>query len=147
MLTLYRFEEKLKIQQETTERNNKYMNAGKKMLGFIDRYLTKTRKKDANKPLLDEVNKYLALEKSKIEDLKLAEKLKAEVNSKKPKKKKIQKPEEDPYQRHKIIVGSTVKLISTKQNGTVEAIDGENATVTFGFLRMKVEREKLMWIK
>jgi DNA mismatch repair protein MutS2 len=142
-----RFEEKLKIQQETTERNNKYMNAGKKMLGFIDRYLTKTRKKDDNKPLLDEINKYLALEKSKIEDLKLAEKLKAEVNSKKPKKKKIQKPEEDPYQRHKIIVGSTVKLISTKQSGTVEAIDGDNATVTFGFLRMKVERDKLMWIK
>lgn len=142
-----RFDEKLKIQQETSERNNKYLNAGKKMLGFIDRYLTKTRKKDANKPLMDEINKYLAVEKAKIEDVKLTEKLKAEANSKKPKKKKIQKPEEDPYQRHKIAVGSTVKLISTKQSGTIESIDGEMTTVTFGFLRMKVEREKLMWIK
>lgn len=142
-----KFEDKLKIQQETSERNNKYLNAGKKMLGFIDRYLTKTRKKDANHVLLEEVNKYMAVEKAKIENIKLADKLKAEANSLKPKKKKIQKPEQDPYQRHKIILGSTVKLISTKQSGTVESIDGEMATVTFGFLRMKVEREKLMWIK
>ena len=63
------------------------------------------------------------------------------------KKKKVQKPETDPYQRHKIVVGSSVKLISTKQSGTVESIEGETLTVTFGFLRMKVEREKLMWIK
>jgi DNA mismatch repair protein MutS2 len=142
-----RFEDKLKTQQETIERNNKYLNAGKKMLGFIDRYLTKTRKKDANQPLLAEINKYLAVEKAKIEDALRAEKLKAEANAKKPKKKKVQKPESDPYQRHKIVVGSTVKLISTKQSGTVEAIDGEMVTVVFGFLRMKVEREKLMWIK
>jgi DNA mismatch repair protein MutS2 len=38
-------------------------------------------------------------------------------------------------------------LISTKQSGTVEAMDGENVTVTFGFLRMKVEKDKLMWVK
>jgi DNA mismatch repair protein MutS2 len=142
-----RYEEKLKVQQESSERNNKYLNAGKKMLGFIDRYLTKTRRKDANKVLLEEVNKYLAVEKGKIEDLKLTEKLKAQANSHKPLKKKIQKPEEDPHQRHKISIGSTVKLIATKQGGTVESIDGEMITVTFGFLRMKVEREKLMWIK
>lgn len=142
-----RYEEKLKVQQESSERNNKYLNAGKKMLGFIDRYLTKTRRKDANKILLEEVNKYLAVEKGKIEDLKLTEKLKAQANSHKPLKKKIQKPEEDPHQRHKISIGSTVKLIATKQGGTVESIDGEMITVTFGFLRMKVEREKLMWIK
>jgi DNA mismatch repair protein MutS2 len=142
-----RYEEKLKVQQESSERNNKYLNAGKKMLGFIDRYLTKTRRKDANKILLEEVNKYLAVEKGKIEDIKLTEKLKAQANSHKPLKKKIQKPEEDPHQRHKISIGSTVKLIATKQGGTVESMDGEMITVTFGFLRMKVEREKLMWIK
>ena len=142
-----RYEEKLKVQLESSERNNKYLNAGKKMLGFIDRYLTKTRRKDANKILLEEVNKYLAVEKGKIEDIKLTEKLKAQANSHKPLKKKIQKPEEDPHQRHKISIGSTVKLIATKQGGTVESIDGEMITVTFGFLRMKVEREKLMWIK
>lgn len=142
-----RFEEKLITQQETSERNNKYLNAGKKMVGFIDRYIYKSRKKDANKLLFDEVIKYLAVEKAKIEDIKLADKLKAEINAKNPKKKKIQKPEMDPYQRHKIQIGSTVKLIATKQSGTVETINGEQMTVVFGFLRMKVERDKLMWVR
>jgi len=41
----------------------------------------------------------------------------------------------------------TVKLISTKQSGTVESIEGEQLTVLFGFSRMKVERSKLMWVK
>ncbi len=142
-----RFEEKLKTQLETTERDNKYLNAGKKMLAYIARYQTKTRKKDANKSLIEEFTKYLAVEKTKIEDVKLVEKLKAEANLKSPQKKKVIKPELDPYQRHKIQIGSTVKLISTKQNGTVESINGEIHTVIFGFLRMKVEREKLMWVK
>lgn len=142
-----RFEEKLKIQQETIERNNKYLIAGKKMIGFMDRFIVKSRKKDINQPLLQDITKFLSIEKSKIESVKLAEKLKAESNIKKPLKKKIQKPEQDIYQRHKIQIGSTVKLISTKQGGTVEFIDGELITVIFGFLRMKVERDKLMWIK
>jgi DNA mismatch repair protein MutS2 len=142
-----RFEEKLKTQQETIERNNKYLNAGKKMLGYIDRYVTKSRKKDINNPLLEEIRKYLAVEKAKIEGIKLAEKLKTQSQATKIKKKKPQKPEEDPYQRHRITVGSTVKLISTKQSGTIEALEGEIALVEFGFLRMKVERDKLMWIK
>jgi DNA mismatch repair protein MutS2 len=82
-----------------------------------------------------------------LEDADRKEKLIKAAQSSKPKKKKIQKPETDPYQRHKIAVGSSVKLISTKQSGTVESIEGETLTITFGFLRMKVEREKLMWIK
>jgi len=142
-----RYEDKLRVQQSTIERDNKYLNAGKKMLGFVDRYVTKSRRKDVNQALLGEVTKYLAVEKAKIEDIKLTEKLKAEANAKRPKKKKIIQPEQDPNQRHKIVLGSTVKLIATKQNGTVEAIDGENLTVTFGFMRMKVEKDKLMWIK
>ncbi len=142
-----RYDEKLATQQDTLERNNKYVNAGKKMGQFIDRYLTKSRKKDANQPLFDEIKKYLAVEKAKIEDAKLVEKLKSEVAAKNPKKQKPARPEQDPHQRHKIQIGSTVKLISTKQAGTVESMDGDNLTVTFGFLRMKVEKEKLMWVK
>jgi DNA mismatch repair protein MutS2 len=142
-----RYEDKLRVQQSTIERDNKYLNAGKKMLGFVDRYVTKSRRKDANQVLLGEITKYLAVEKAKIEDLKLSEKLKAEANAKRPKKIKFVKPEEDPYKRHKIQIGSTVKLISTKQSGTVESMDGENLSVSFGFIRMKVEKEKLMWIK
>lgn len=142
-----RFDEKLAQQQIAMERDNKYVNTGKKLKSFIDRYQTKARKKDANQPLLDEIRKYLAVERGKIEEAKLAEKLKAEVNAKKPKKAKPGKPQADPYQREKIAVGSTVKLIETKQSGTVEEISGPMVTVVFGFMRLKVEKEKLMWIK
>jgi len=142
-----RFEDKLAQQQIAMERDNKYVNLGKKLKTFIDRYQSNTRKKDANQPLIEEVKKYLTVERGKIEQVKLAEKLKSEVNSNKPKKARPGKPEIDTYQRDKIKVGSVVKLIETKQSGSVEEISGTIVTVTFGFLRMKVEREKLMWIK
>ncbi len=140
-------DEKLKNQHETAERNNKYVIAGKKMLSFIDQFVVKSRKKDVNSPLLEEVKKHLTVEKTKIEEAKRIEKLKAQVNQKPSKKPKANNSEKDPYERHKIAIGSSVKLISTKQSGTVEAMDGENITVTFGFLRMKVEKDKLMWVK
>jgi len=142
-----RFEDKLAQQQIAMERDNKYVNLGKKLKTFIDRYQSNTRKKDANQPLIEEVKKYLTVERGKIEQVKLAEKLKSEVNSNKPKKARPGKPEIDTYQRDKIKVGSVVKLIETKQSGSVEEISGTIVTVTFGFLRMKVEREKLMWMK
>ena len=141
-----RLDEKLKTQHEFIEKNNKFLQNGKKLSGFIDRFVTRSRKKDVNQDLFEEIRKYLMVEKSKLEDATRKEKLMKSNQTTKPKKKKIQKPESDPYQRHKIIVGSSVKLISTKQSGTVEVIAGENITVTFGFLRMKVEREKLMWV-
>lgn len=143
-----RFEDRLKNQQNTLEQNNVYLNAGKKMKAFIDRYQTKTRKKDANNPLLEDVRKYLMIEKAKIEEAKRkVELMKPVTLSKTAKKKKNIKPEEDPYQRDKIVVGSTVKMIETKQAGTVEEIKGALLTVVFGFMRLKVEREKLMWVK
>lgn len=142
-----RLDEKLVQQQMAMERDNKFINSGKKLKTFIDRYQTKSRKKDANQSLLEEIKKYLAVERGKIEEAKLTEKLKAEVNAKKPKKVRPGKPETDPYERHKIKVGSTVKMIETKQSGTVEEINGSMITVVFGFMRLKVEREKLMFIK
>jgi DNA mismatch repair protein MutS2 len=142
-----RLDEKLKNQQELSERNNKYINAGKKMLGYIDRYVTKSRKKEANSLLLEELRKYLAVEKAKTEAVVDEAKRKAELTAKNPKKKKVIPPEKDPNQQHRIIVGSTVRMISTKQNGTVESIEGNTLYVVFGFMRLKVEREKLCWIK
>jgi DNA mismatch repair protein MutS2 len=143
-----RFEEKLKNQQETIEINNKFITSGKKLKQFIDRFQTKNRKKDANKPLIDEVTKYISLEKSKIEEITRTEKLKAEANIKKPiNKLKKEQILRDEFQHSKIKIGSTVKLISTKQNGTVEEINGEILTIIFGFMRMKVEKEKLIWVK
>ncbi|WP_343630964.1 DNA mismatch repair protein MutS [Fluviicola sp.] len=145
-----RIDERLRNQQELAEKNNLFINSGKKMKSFIDRYQTRTRKKDANNPLMEDVRKYLMVEKSKIEEAKRkTELIQAQNKPQKPvaKKRKTQKPEEDVYQRDKIVVGSIVKMIETKQSGTVEEIKGHILTVAFGFMRLKVEREKLMWIK
>lgn len=144
-----KLDEKLKQHQQFGEKNNSFLNAGKKMKSFIDRFQVKTKRKDANKPLLEEVRSYLLVEKSKIEEAKLKEQLIAEQGKPAPKtkKKKPQEPEKDPYQRDKIVVGSMVKMIETKQTGTVESIKGHLLEVTFGFMRLKVEREKLMWVK
>lgn len=142
-----RYDEKLKTQQATIERDNKYLNAGKKMISFIDRFTVKSRKKDVNKPLIDEVTKYISVEKSKIEEAKRIVLLKAKAPIQKNNTNRPQKPTADPHQRAKIVIGSTVKLIETKQTGTVESIVGDTITVVFGFIRMKVEREKLIWLK
>lgn len=144
-----RFEERMRAQQEVIEKNNLFLNSGKKMKQFIDRYQTKSRKKDSNNPLLEDVRKYLLVEKSKIEEAKHKDELvkQAGIPVKKAKKQKPGVPEKDPYQRDKIVLGSTVKMIETKQSGTVEEIKGHLLTVVFGFMRLKVEREKLMWVK
>jgi DNA mismatch repair protein MutS2 len=139
-----RLNEKLRVQEQLTEQNNRYLTAGKKMVGFIDRYVTKSRKKEANSPLFEEIKKYIAIEKSKQEDQHQVKKLKEKA--KKPQPKKQEQKKIDEYQQHKIVVGSTVKLISTRQTGTVESVDGDAVTVAFGFIRMKVERNKLWWM-
>jgi DNA mismatch repair protein MutS2 len=144
-----KLEEKVKSLNETMTQNNTYIVYGKKMKQFITRFITKAKKKDINQPLLEDIKKYISVEKSKEEEAKRIELLKAQVKlpQKNPKKQKAQPPKKDPYQRDKIVVGSTVKLIETKQSGTVEEIVGTQCTVVFGFLKMKVEKEKLMWIK
>lgn len=141
-----KFEERLKTQQDFIERNNVFLNSGKKMKAFIDRYVTITRKKDPNKDLFEDVRKYLLVEKSKIEEAKRKlELMSAATQPIKKVKKPI--PQVDTYQRDKIVVGSTVKMIETRQSGTVEEINRHLITVTFGFMRLKVEREKLMWVQ
>ncbi len=143
-----KLEDKLKLIQEQNEINNKFISSGKKMTSYIQRFVTRSKKRDINKPLIDEITKYITVEKSKIEEADRIEKLKLEskLPKKVTKKQKVQ-IERDEYERAKIVLGSTVKLIATKQSGTVEEINGEMITVVFGFMRMKVEREKLMWVK
>ena len=140
---------KIKIQQELIEKNNKLITLGKKLQQSIDQFKVRTRKKEANKVVIDDLVKYINLEKNKIESLKMAEKAKKNELKKASIKTTNKKasPLKDEYQRDKIIVGSTVKLIATKQSGSVEEINGNNITVTFGFLKMKVNRDKLMFIK
>lgn len=140
------YETKMKEFRSKATSNEQLVRLGKKMKSYIDRYNTRSRKKTINDPLMEEVRKYLAMERTKAEEAKAA--LKAKNAPKKPSKSK-KKPvkQEDPYQRDKIKVGSKVKLIATKQSGTVEEISGNTITVTFGFARMKVERDKLQWVQ
>lgn len=144
-----KFEERLHNQQDFIEKNNLFLNAGKKMKGFIDRYQTMTKKKTANQPLLEEVRKYLLVEKSKLEEAKKKTQL-IQASSNKPtvtpKKKKKQVPEVDTFQRDKIKVGSKVQLIDTKQKGIVEEMKGPILMVVFGNLRMKIDIEKLQFV-
>ncbi len=141
-----KYDEKLKQHRVQAEINNKFIHSGKKMKSFIDRYNLKSRKKTINHALLEDVKKYIAVEKSKIEAATQSKKAKEKAQHT-SKSKKNTKSEVDQFQRDQIKLGSRVKLIATKQVGNVEEISKENITVTFGFLRMKVDREKLMWVE
>ena len=124
-----RFEDRLETQKTLIERNNKYLNKGKKMHQFITSYNARTK----NKELMEEVRKYLAMEKSKMEEERKSKKLKEKSKEKKEKQTKRKANLE------KIEVGCTVKLQGSKQRGTVLDIDGTLATVAFGFMKTKVE--------
>jgi DNA mismatch repair protein MutS2 len=144
-----KFEDRLQNQQDFIEKNNVFLNAGKKMKGFIDRYQTMTKKKTANQALLEEVRKYLLVEKSKVEEARKktqliqASSIKPTVN---PKRKKKPVDDVDTFQRDKIKVGSKVQLIDTKQKGVVEEMKGPILMVVFGNLRMKIDIEKLQFV-
>lgn len=139
------YEDKLRRLKESSTSNEKLLQLGKKMASYIKDYKASSRKKSINEPLFADIRKFIAMEKSKILE---EDRLKKEKSKQKPvNKKKRTKPKSDQYQRAKIKVGSNVKLIATKQSGVVEEISGENVIVTFGFARMKVKRDKLMWLK
>jgi len=142
------FEQKLKQLRERSEAENKFISLGKKFQSYIDQYQSKSRKKDANVSLLAEVQKYLAVEKNKIEAAKNEQRLKSQV-VKKQKQKAVDPshPQKDPYNQKKIVIGSTVKMLATKEQGVVEEISGLNVTVTFGFMRLKVHLSKLLFVK
>ena len=131
------YEERLEKQQETIEKNNKFLTSGKKMMQFIDAF----ENKKGNKAVLAEIKKYLAIEKSKKEEIEKAIKLKeavqAKAKRKKPVRKKVTKP---------ILVGSTVKLIDGKQGGKVLEINGNEAVVAFGNFKTKTNLNKLILI-
>jgi DNA mismatch repair protein MutS2 len=145
-----KYDEKLKALNELSLKNNTYILYGKKFEQFIKRFVTKSRKKDINSILFEDIKKFISVEKSKEEDAKKIVTFKANINLLPKTSKKANTPpkeNKDPFQQSKIKVGSLVKLIETKQTGTVEEIQNEMCTVSFGFLKMKVNKEKLMWVK
>ncbi len=142
------YDEKMISLRERAKEDDKYVSLGKKLQGYINQYKTRSKKKNVNAPLLEEIKKYIAREKSKIEEVKQAEiAKKKQAQLAKTKKKKKTTPQKDTYNQSKIKVGSTVKVIATKQKGVVEELNGTEVTVAFGFARMKIDSSKLMWIE
>lgn len=131
-----KMEERLLKQQETIERNNKYLNHGRKMVQFIESYNLRSK----NKELLDEVKKYIAMEKTKID----------EERKKRSLTKKVKKSQEENETRIKrtesIKVGSLVRLENTKQTGTVLEMDKGQAVVAIGVFKTKVDVGKLEFV-
>lgn len=125
---------------QVTEVNSKQLQAGKKMLQFIERFNAKSRKKDVNTLLFQELTQFLRMEKSKTE-LKKQE----SISPKKPTKKQQEKVET--YQQEMIKVGSQVQLIQTNRIGVVEEMKGKQLSVIFGQARIKVSLDKLRFLK
>lgn len=110
--------------------------AGKKMLEFLSKYKTSRGKKN-NEDLMKEVLEYFKAQKTKKE---------AKKKANKPKRKLSQK-EVKSYQQEKIVVGSQVKIIATRQLATVEEIKGNNTVLSVGNNRIKVGLKQLIWVK
>lgn len=137
---LAKYDERLKSQQAYTELNNHLINKGKKLNAFIDRYDLKP-KSASNKTLLEDVRKYLAVEKTRIADAEKSELLKRKAEARKAPKKI--KPNQELIQ-----VGSTVRLTrGGKQRGTVMELEGDKAVVAFGMFKTKVVLADLVFIQ
>ncbi|MEY3085829.1 MAG: hypothetical protein RL037_2009 [Bacteroidota bacterium] len=135
---------RLSSQNGLQEQLNKEIQAGKKMLAFIQRFDVKSRKKNANEVLLNDIKSLLSLEKSKqtfkaIEKKKVTQQQNKKISSNEH--AKVLDLEQD-----KIKIGSLVQLVSSKRNGTVESIDGRKVTVIFGNARLKVGLENLKFL-
>ena len=131
-----RMEERLQKQQDTMERNNKYLNHGRRLVQFIESYNLRTK----NKELLDEVKKYLAMEKTKIEDDRKQKSIQKSIVK--------QKEQEQTKERRTgaIKVGSTVRLENTKQTGKVIELEKGQAVVAIGVFKTKVDVSRLEFI-
>lgn len=142
------YEERLERQQKRIERNNKYLSHGQKMFQFIQ-HLPKGKAKQ--KEHWKEVQKYLTIEKSKLEQAareaqeaqrKEEEALEAKRKQKQQRRqKKNRKPEPKP-----IVVGQRAKLKNGRQVGEVLSIDGNEATVIFGVMKAKVKVSELVGV-
>lgn len=137
------YENRLKSQQSLIEQNNKQLAAGKKMLQFIEKFNLKSRKKDANLELLEEIKNFMKLEKSKTE-VKIQQQ-KAEKQS--PKVTVAKQKKQESLNQHLIKVGSSVQILGTNRIGIVDKIKEKHLEVIFGNALIKVEREKLRFLK
>lgn len=141
-----KFEERLKSQQELIEKNNKFLSNGKKMAGFVDKFKVGRNAKNVNRELIEDVVRFLAVEKTKIVEAIEAERMKAQAELasktfKKPTKAKAK------IQEIPLLVGSRVKIESNKEVGTVIEISGTEVLVAFGMMRVKVPINRIVVVR
>ena len=137
--------QKLQLKQsqvaQVQETSQKQLQAGKKMLAFIERFNATSRKKDVNTALFQELTQYLRLEKSKQT---IKKKTPLASPTQKPTKKEVQRAEK--YEQEKIKIGSKVQLIQTNRIGLVEEMKGKQLSVIFGQARITVSLDKLRYL-
>jgi len=134
------FSEKSVALNEATEAFNIAIVRGKKLTQFIDRF----KPGKNNTALLEEINKFLAVENSRKEE---AAQRHAR-NSARSKNASIQADKRRPNHRSdEIKKGSTVKLRNGKERGEVMSIQGKTATVMFGAFKTRVGINKLTFLK
>lgn len=142
--------DKLEAQRIFIERNNHFVVLGKKLNEFINAYALGARGKAKNAVLLEEVKKFIAIEKTKRVELTNKEKL----------EKKKAKPANSPgksvknngenkihldKQAQPVVVGSRVRIDKSKNLATVESIDekGKTAVVVSGSLKFTLPLDRL----
>jgi DNA mismatch repair protein MutS2 len=135
---------KLSSQNQLAEQFNKEIQAGKKMLSFIDRFNTRAGKKNSNDNLFAEIKNYLTIEKSKKSIKETTSKKTSSTVKQKTLMAQVKKSID--FEQDKIKTGSLVQLISSKRNGTVESIKGNKVTVIFENARLKVGIDNLRFL-
>lgn len=131
---------RLKMDQ-LIEKKEQQLMYGEKLNHYIEKYQLPSKKKNPNKQLLGNIETYLSQEKEKRE----GKRIKKQAENQ-PKKETI-KNTKISLQTDKIQIGSQVKMIDSKQVGIVEEMKEKELTVIFGSLKVKVKKNKVIWIK
>ena len=134
---LEKLQDKLDKQQVTSERNNKYIILGKKADQLVEKFNLRAKNKD----VLEELKKFIAVEKTEREESRKKKRVLTESKVKTATKEKVIQD------RKKMIAGATVRLEKTQQIGEILEVIGETATVAFGVFKTKVELGKLLLIR
>jgi DNA mismatch repair protein MutS2 len=134
---LEKLQDKLDKQHVTSERNNKYIILGKKADQLVEKFNLRAKNKD----VLEELKKFVAVEKTEREESRKKKRVLTESKTKKATKEKVIQD------RKKMIPGATVRLEKTQQVGEILEVIGETATVAFGVFKTKVELGKLLLIR
>jgi len=137
------YESRLKSQQTIVDENNKQLVSGKKMLYFIEKYDLKSQKKDSNLALWEEIKNFIKLEKLKTQVK--TQQRNIEIEHLKSGKTNMQNQYK--LKQHLIILGSSVQVIGTNRTGIVNKIGNKYIEVIYGNSLLKVQREKLQFLK